>query len=566
MCIAFLHSQLPFNPISVAVRLQYLSLCDKPAVMIPTITQRVAQWSVAQQGFFVLAILSVSWTAWRLWRFTLAPMVNKGQVKELPYLVPFLGHGIFFLRDLGGAVKYGREYFGNTRETFSVTVAGQQIYIMTSATNIAATLKSLDTFDYSSLITDIMRKFGISSEAINILHDVPHSLINKPGRVKSLADIGEHSMKQQLNPGPKFDDFEAVLLSEIDARLTWDKLSSKALLSPNTNSPNLKAVSLIELVRQTLVESTAIGFFGTAILQVNPAIVDTFLSFDDRLWMFLYGIPRPWSSGMRAAKEKLHDSVVAYLRLPKDQRPGAAWLASTLETEMSGRGISTRDLAGWLTMIFWSLSTNTWRLCFWVSAYILHDPSLLASIRTEVLPYTSSYSSLSALHTDLSTKCNLFHSVYHETLRLVDSPISIRKITQPVTTAMGESLPPQAFLMLIHRELMLDEKAWGADVRKFNPTRFLRGTAGEAMLRSKSYTPFGGGPMLCPGRFMARGEVMVFVALLISRFDTVPHSPEAQFPRLDTTTGYGSGILGPMKGDDIAINLSCRDLGQGLVQ
>ncbi|PHH75449.1 hypothetical protein CDD82_4448 [Ophiocordyceps australis] len=481
----------------------------------------------------------------------------KGQVKELPYMIPC--HGIHFLTDLEGVITYGRKYFGNTRETFCATVLGRDFYIMTSATNIAAALKSLDAFDFSNHITDIMRKFGISPEAIEILHDVPTLLQTKPARGKSLADIGETSLRQQLNPGPKYNALEAVFLGEIDARLTWDALSPKAIQSHNADS-TVKTVSLLELVRHTLVQSTTVAFFGPAILQVDSTIVDTFLYFDDRIWMFLYGIPPPWSSSMRAAKMKLHNAIHAYLALPKDRRPGAAWLISTLEEKMSGRDVSTRDIAGWLTMIFWVLSTNTWRLCFWVSAHILHDPILLSDIRSEVLPHASSYPSLTALNKNLSS-CKLLESVYHETLRLVDSPISIRKTTKPVVTALGESLPAHAFLMLVHREILMEEEVWGHDVRSFNPKRFLRGTAGEAMLRSKNYTPFGGGPMLCPGRFMVKSEVMVFVALLISRFDMVNcYTPQGEFPRLDTKNGYEAGIMVPMQGDDIVVNLGKREV------
>ena len=54
---------------------------------------------------------------------------------------------------------------------------------------------------------------------------------------------------------------------------------------------------------------------------------------------------------------------------------------------------------------------------------------------------------------------------------------------------------------------------------------------------------------------MARGEVMVFLALLISRFE-VTVSPVKSFPRLDTKTGAGAGILGPVEGDDLVILIS----------
>jgi cytochrome P450 len=108
--------------------------------------------------------------------------------------------------------------------------------------------------------------------------------------------------------------------------------------------------------------------------------------------------------------------------------------------------------------------------------------------------------------------------------------------------------------MLFHRQILTDENAFGADAQQFNSERFLHNTS---LIRSKSYSPFGGGPMLCPGRFMARGETLVFLALMIERFE-VEVVKVKPFPRLDTKTGAGFGILGPLEGDDVLVKLAKR--------
>jgi len=108
--------------------------------------------------------------------------------------------------------------------------------------------------------------------------------------------------------------------------------------------------------------------------------------------------------------------------------------------------------------------------------------------------------------------------------------------------------------MLFHRQILTDENVFGADAQMFNPNRFLHN---PNLARSKSYTPFGGGAMLCPGRFMAKGEVLVFLALLIERFEVVVVKTNP-FPRLETKTGAGFGILGPIENDDILLNLQQR--------
>jgi cytochrome P450 len=106
--------------------------------------------------------------------------------------------------------------------------------------------------------------------------------------------------------------------------------------------------------------------------------------------------------------------------------------------------------------------------------------------------------------------------------------------------------------MLFHRQVLLDENAFGADAQEFNPERFLKK---PNLVRNKSYSPFGGGAMLCPGQFMARGEIIVFIALIIERFKVDVDKTRA-FPRLERKTGAGFGILGPEEGKDIILGLS----------
>ena len=103
----------------------------------------------------------------------------------------------------------------------------------------------------------------------------------------------------------------------------------------------------------------------------------------------------------------------------------------------------------------------------------------------------------------------------------------------------------------------MDDAAWGPDATRFNPEPFFHD---EKLLRSNSYTPFGGGSLLCPGRLMARVEIMVFLALLIRRFDITVVS--RYLPRIDPRSNAGVGILGVRKCDDL-VSLLSKLKGQG---
>lgn len=78
------------------------------------------------------------------------------------------------------------------------------------------------------------------------------------------------------------------------------------------------------------------------------------------------------------------------------------------------------------------------------------------------------------------------------------------------------------------RQLRSDETVYGEDFDKFNPDRFFRDAE---LSRHPRYKPFGGGATMCPGRFVARQEVYVFVTLFLHRFESHLGKSSGIFPR-----------------------------------
>lgn len=122
------------------------------------------------------------------------------------------------------------------------------------------------------------------------------------------------------------------------------------------------------------------------------------------------------------------------------------------------------------------------------------------------------------------------------------------------------------------RQLHFDENVFGDDVHEFRFDRFL-GIENEGLAKGKSYRPFGGGSTYCPGRFVAKQEVFMFVAAVLARFDistvatTTEHTrwlnngkekEERQaFPRLDHRKP-SLGVMGPVGGDDLLLHVTPR--------
>lgn len=59
-----------------------------------------------------------------------------------------------------------RQLFNNTREIFSITIAGQKLYIITSPKDISTVYKKFQTLTFDGFIKDMYIVFGMSPDGI----------------------------------------------------------------------------------------------------------------------------------------------------------------------------------------------------------------------------------------------------------------------------------------------------------------------------------------------------------------------------------------------------------------
>ena len=195
---------------------------------------------------------------------------------------------------------------------------------------------------------------------------------------------------------------------------------------------------------------------------------------------------------------------------------------------------------------------NPYRLGFWILAYLLFDSVLLSAVKREVAP---------AFHTDqldvdyLMNKCPLLEATYYECLRLCNTSLSARRVSAS-TTLNSKVLQSGSTVVIPFRELHYDTQVFGPDAAVFNPQRFLDN---KNLVESKSFRPFGGGVSYCPGRYFARQEMFVFVAIVLGRLDISLSSGLNQlFPEYDSLTP-AIGVNGPKGNMDLLIDLKDSD-------
>ena len=184
-------------------------------------------------------------------------------------------------------------------------------------------------------------------------------------------------------------------------------------------------------------------------------------------------------------------------------------------------------------------------------SYILLSPGLLAAIRAEIDPIYAL--GPANLESRLESQCPLLEAVYLEALRLTSSSGTVRNVRQ-TTDLSGVTLRTGTNIVIPYRRLHYDANVFGQDAATFHPERFLQN---KNLKHSPSFKPFGGGTTYCPGRFLARREVLTFVADIIHRF-YVSLAPSTQsFPRMDTKK-LALALMDPFAGEDLFVNVQAR--------
>jgi cytochrome P450 len=101
------------------------------------------------------------------------------------------------------------------------------------------------------------------------------------------------------------------------------------------------------------------------------------------------------------------------------------------------------------------------------------------------------------------------------------------------TVVAGIAVPKGQLIMCLMRPGPTDERHF-ANPQAFDPARWLAdGSATKAATSAKRVAmPFGAGPRLCPGRYLAMLEIKMAIAMLLANFEvdsvTTPDSGEVK--------------------------------------
>jgi cytochrome P450 len=192
--------------------------------------------------------------------------------------------------------------------------------------------------------------------------------------------------------------------------------------------------------------------------------------------------------------------------------------------DTEGSGLDDSDVAGnVLTMLLAGEDTTANTLAWMI--YLLHrHPEALRRAREEVLAKDS------VLHKyEEVTALPFVDACINETMRL--KPVAPIIMLEPIRDAVigGIEVPAGSLVMCLMRAGATDERHF-PDAQAFDPARWLSGAPASSAKRVSM--PFGAGPRLCPGRYLALLEMKMVTAMLLAAFDiesvTTPDGREAK--------------------------------------
>ncbi|CAI6088132.1 unnamed protein product [Clonostachys chloroleuca] len=504
----------------------------------------IFQQHITLWGFSIL--LLIIWAAWRVIRFTLTPKWHPEEPPEVPYLIPC---------QCPSATLATRQQLGNIRTPFAFTIIGAKFYVISDAKHAAEVDKNTSTLSFEEFVLDFLRNTGLSESAIQACYfqKLPNGAVDFPNTAEDPIGLLIHQMHMhELYPGDKQKALVARFLYSFNRDLQIDQI--RAAGSPMDDRTGVKevTVSLYKWCAHFFTRAGGYAYFGDDLSRIDPDFADAFYTFDELSWQINYRIPEPFSKDMRAAKNHLHRSLKKYIMAPKSERSEQTWLLQGAEAGLRAMGVQDDDIATLFLTMYMTINTNTRRTTFWMLAFLLHNASLIETIRQETAQAFEGGELVNHEHLVDHSLCPHLEAVWLETLRLISNGSAVRCVNED--TVVGDMLFRKGNKVIIpYRLLHMSENAYKQDPEQFIPSRFLEK---ENRTRGGYWRPFGGGKTLCTGRFVAEQSIKACVCTILHRFD-LEIIGGVPLPEGDVGTP-GLGIMGIKAGEDFSVRISER--------
>ncbi|KAH8883484.1 cytochrome P450 [Thozetella sp. PMI_491] len=306
-------------------------------------------------------------------------------------------------------------------------------------------------------------------------------------------------------------------------------------------------VLLFDFLRENIALAATSAMMGPKVLEVNPDFIEAFWGYEKYVEGLAFGLPTWLNKPGVQARDRLRGMCLKWYEVADRDYD---WHGADEDVDYEpvfGSRIS-RGLARWgksfdfssesmgavFSLFLFGLHANTTPILVWVMIELIRDPKLFRAVKEEVEQVLTGGPNPEVLSAQKLASLPLLQSVFTETLRLHVGVLITRKCTEPVTIA-GYSLPKGSIVQTPTAIAHLDETVWGTPehpASQFWGARHLKevvtkdetGQATKSLEysmagRAGSFFPYGGGTSTCAGRNIAKQEVMLAVAMMVSRLE-----------------------------------------------
>ena len=198
-------------------------------------------------------------------------------------------------------------------------------------------------------------------------------------------------------------------------------------------------------------------------------------------------------------------------------RPHNLLEAMIAAADEGGSGVDDHDVAGNVLIMLLAGEDTTANTLAWMIELLHRHPEALQRARDEVLrlaPQPGDWTPEQIASLDYVEACA------HETMRL--KPVAPLLPVQAIadTSVAGIEVPAETLVTGLMRHDAVDARHFGEPMA-FRPERWLEGAArGASPTSAKRVSmPFGAGPRICPGRYLALMEMKLAIAMLLGGFE-----------------------------------------------
>ena len=212
------------------------------------------------------------------------------------------------------------------------------------------------------------------------------------------------------------------------------------------------------------------------------------------------------------------------------ENPGNLLEAMIAAADQPGSGINDTQVAGNVLTMLLAGEDTTANTLAWMIHLLWENPAALAKATAEVRDVCGDARELTIEH---MARLDYVEACTHETMRLKPVAPHIGFQTLRDTQVGDVQVPAGTMIISVMRHDSVSEEHV-RNAPAFSPERWLdeNSPALNATSAKRVSMPFGGGPRICPGRYLALLEMKVAMATLLGRFDIESlETPDGKAPQ-----------------------------------